>query len=122
MDQLENNLIEKVDENDSGEVGWTHHCVIREHKDITKLRVVFDASCSMNNKPSLNQCLDAGSSLNPELFDILLRFRLFSIALVADREKAFLMISVRPDDRDVLRFLWFDSDDQNKLLFIGRQN
>ena len=41
---------------------------------------------------------------NPEFFDILLRFRLFPIALVSDIEKAFHIISVRPEDRDVLRF------------------
>jgi len=40
-------------------------------------------------RETLIECLNAGLSLNPELFDILLRFRLFRIALVADIEKAF---------------------------------
>eukprot|EP00731_Ephydatia_muelleri_P005954 Em0003g202a len=42
------------------------------------------------------------------LFEILLRFRLFPVALVADIEKAFLMVSVVKEDRDALRFLWLD--------------
>ena len=113
-DQLEKGVIEKVDSNDHGKIGWTHylphHGVVREDKDTTKLRVVFDASCR-GSGPSLNDCLEAGPSLNPELFDVLLRFRLFPIALVADIEKAFFMISVNPEDRDVLRFLWIDSHD-----------
>ncbi|XP_066916600.1 uncharacterized protein [Clytia hemisphaerica] len=119
-DQLEQNIIEKVDTKDHGKQGWTHylphHCVIREERETTKMRIVFDASCQSNDNPSLNQCLETGPSLNPELFDILLRFRLFPIALVSDIEKAFHMISVRPEDRDVLRFVWFDPKDNNKLV------
>ena len=42
------------------------------------------------------------------MFDILLRFRTFKTALVADIEKAFLQIAINEHDRDFLRFLWFD--------------
>ena len=38
--------------------------------------------------------------------DILLRFRSYPVALTADIEKAFLMISIAETDRDALRFLW----------------
>ncbi|GFX64169.1 DUF1758 domain-containing protein [Trichonephila clavipes] len=38
--------------------------------------------------------------------DILDRFRLYPIALSADIEKAFLMLSVHPKDRDYLRFFY----------------
>ena len=38
----------------------------------------------------------------------LLTFRIQPIGLVADIEKAFLMIAVKEEDRDVLRFLWVD--------------
>ena len=40
--------------------------------------------------------------------DIILRFRVHNVALAADIEKAFLMISVSESDRDVLRFLLVD--------------
>jgi len=123
-DQLEKGVIEKVQNDDKGKEGWTHylphHCVVREDRETTKLRVVFDASCRVNNSPSLNRCLNAGPSLNPELFDILLRFRMFPIALLADIEKAFHMISVRPEDRDVMRFVWVDDEDPEKTA-IYRQ-
>ena len=36
-----------------------------------------------------------------------MRFRTHKIALAGDIEKAFHMISVVVDDRNVLRFLWF---------------
>ena len=40
--------------------------------------------------------------------EILTRFRIHHIALAGDIAKAFLMVSVNPEDRDMLRFLWID--------------
>ena len=82
-----------------------HHGVIRKDKNTTKVRVVYDASARTNG-PSLNDCLHVGPKHNQRIFDILLRFRTKKVALVADVEKAFLMIAVEREDRDVLRFLW----------------
>ncbi|XP_068680056.1 uncharacterized protein [Montipora foliosa] len=45
-------------------------------------------------------------SLNPLLFDTLLRFRVHQVALTADTEKAFLNIEIDPEHRDFVRFLW----------------
>ena len=67
--------------------------------------MVFDAS-SKTVGPSLNECLYAGPSLSPLLVDIMLRFHIFRVALAGDLGKAFLNVSVHPDDRNVLRFLW----------------
>ena len=39
---------------------------------------------------------------------IVLRFHVHRIALSADIEKAFLMVSISLEDCDVLRFLWID--------------
>ena len=83
-----------------------HHGVIRKDKDTTKLRIVYDASAKTEG-PSLNNCLHIGPSLHQKIFDILVRFRVYPIAIVADIEKAFLMIKVANEDQDVLRFLWF---------------
>ena len=38
---------------------------------------------------------------------ILLRFRVYPIAILADIEKAFLQIAVQEHDRDVTRFSWY---------------
>ena len=43
----------------------------------------------------------------PRLFDVLIKFRWQVVAVTADIEQAFLMIAIAPQDRDVLRFLWF---------------
>ena len=40
------------------------------------------------------------------MFDILVCFRTFKVAITADQENAFLQIAVAEDDRDYLRFLW----------------
>ncbi|XP_068756731.1 uncharacterized protein [Montipora capricornis] len=40
--------------------------------------------------------------------DVILRFRTDRKALGADIEKAFLDVSIAEEDREVLRFLWFE--------------
>ena len=67
--------------------------------------MVFDAS-SKTVRPSLDECLYAGTSLSPLLAEIMFRFCVFQVALVGYLEKAFLNVSVHPDHRNVLRFLW----------------
>jgi len=78
-----------------------------------KVRVVYNASAKTSG-PSLNECLYAGPKFHQRIFDILLRFQSHKTALAVDIEKAFLMISVTPCDRNVLRFLWID-DIRKKL-------
>ena len=81
--------------------------MIRQESETTKVRVVYDASCKDKvTKSSLNDCLHVGPPLTPLIVNILLRFRMWKVALVGDIAKAFLMIEVDPADRDVLRFLW----------------
>ena len=82
--------------------------MIRRDKSSTKVRVVYDASCSQGISPSLNQCLHIGPSFGQCILDILIRFRMHKVALVGDMEKAFLMVSITERDRDALRFLWFN--------------
>ena len=84
-----------------------HHAVIRKDKQTTKLRIVYDAS-ARSNGISLNNSLFSGPKFNQNILDIIVRFRTCRIALVADVEKAFLMVSVCNQDRDTLRFLWVD--------------
>ena len=112
-DQEKQGIVEPVEQGTNNAVGKVHylphHEVIRVDKDTTKLRIVYDASArSGRNTPSLNDCLYAGPPLSPLIYDILLRFRVHKVALIADIEKAFVNVSVHPRDRDYLRFLWID--------------
>ena len=111
QDQINKGTIEVVpnSENSLGKVHYLpHHAVIRRDKETTKLRVIYDASSSRSGGPSLNDCLYTGPKFDQNVFDILLRFRSYRVASTTDIEKAFLMISINPRDRDALRFLWVD--------------
>ncbi|GFX02941.1 DUF1758 domain-containing protein [Trichonephila clavipes] len=81
-----------------------HRPVIKLDSATTKIRPVFDASAREKGKPSLNDCLYKGVNLIELIPDILDRFRIYPVGIVADIEKAFLMLSVAPKDRDYLRF------------------
>ena len=112
-DQQKQGIVEPVEQGVNNGVGKVHyiphHEVIRVDKDTTKLRIVYDASArSGKNSLSLTNCLYAGPPLSPLIYDILLRFRVHKTALIGDIEKAFLNVSVHPEDRDYLRFLWVD--------------
>ncbi|GFT12172.1 uncharacterized protein TNCV_219881 [Trichonephila clavipes] len=90
------------------ELTWKRHLrmmnKLRNGSATTKIRPVFDASAREKGKPSLNDCLYKGVNLIELIPDILDRFRIYPVGIVADIEKAFLMLSVAPKDRDYLRF------------------
>ncbi|XP_069994246.1 uncharacterized protein [Penaeus vannamei] len=95
-----------------------HRPVVKESGSSTKVRPVFDASATSYNGTSLNDCLESGPSLNPDLVKVLVRFRKRKVALTADITKAFLQICVQPEDRDVHRFLWKCKDSIRMTRFV----
>ena len=115
QEQLKKGIVELVPENPNDATAGNplihylpHHGVFRYDKQTTKLRVVYNGSAKTKTDPlSLNDCLKTGPNMIPRLFDVLVKFRWHVIALTADIEQAFLMIAIAPQDRDVLRFLWY---------------
>lgn len=75
-----------------------HHAVVRREAVTTKVRVVFDASSHEYGEPSLNDMLDKGVELGPELLQLLLQFRCNKFVLNTDIQKAFLQIYIRSED------------------------
>jgi len=120
-EQLEMGIIEKVPEEVSGKRVFymPHKPVVREGATSTKVRMVFDASSKPSREAySINECMNPGPTLQPLLWDIMIRSRMSPVCVVGDVTKAFLQIEVHPDDRDAFRLLYrTESGDELHLRF-----
>ena len=108
-DQVKSEIIEAVPENDENQAQThflSHVSLIRTDRETTKVRVGFDGSAKTDRSTAfIKKCLEIGPNLVPHLFDVVIKFRGYPIAVVADFEKAFHLIQIHPDDRRMLRFL-----------------
>ena len=78
-----------------------HKAVIRENRESTKLRIVYNASARGNTQSnSLNESLETGPALQNLLWSILIRTRFKPIALCGDLQKDFLQIRIKDGARD----------------------
>ena len=71
-----------------------HRPIVKENRETSKVRIVFDGSSKYKGEPSINELLESGPCLLPLFYDIFLRFRLEPIAIIAHNKQAFLQISV----------------------------
>ncbi|XP_067647299.1 uncharacterized protein Indy isoform X1 [Eurosta solidaginis] len=85
-----------------------HHCVLKE-STTTKLRVVFDGSAATSTGYSLNDVLMTGPTIQPKLFNTLLRFRTFPVALTGDICKMYRCVRVAESDSYLQCILWRDT-------------
>lgn len=86
-----------------------HFPVLRPDKDTTKTRIVFDAAAKFEGV-ALNDRIYQGPKLQRDLFDVLLRFRRYPIAVVCDIEEMYLRIGIAHADKPYHRFLWRGMD------------
>ena len=89
----------------------SHRAMIKNECGTTKTCIVFNASSKIGNNPSLNDCLQSSPHLLPLIFNILLRFRIGGLGLVAHIKQVFLNIEIGEGHRD---FGW--------KIFQKRQN
>ena len=68
---------------------------------------MFDVSAHESNAPSLNDDLEMGPNFLPQIFTILLRFRLQHSAIIGDITQEFLQLVLDEEDRDLTRFFWY---------------
>ena len=109
LDYIKQGQVEIVEpgQNREGTFYLPHQVVSKAKGGETKWRVVFDASSHEKGAPSLNDALEMGPNLLPELFALLLRFRLSPRAIVGDIRQAFLQLQLEDKDRDLTRFFWY---------------
>lgn len=89
-----------------------HHAVVREDKETTKVRVVYDASCKGVNHVSLNDSLMVGPKLQQDLRHILMRWRTHQFCIVADIIQMYRQVLVGNEDADFQRILWRPDPEQ----------
>ena len=114
-DLLAKGYAEKIEDNEvsRGTAIWylPHHPVLHPKKP-DKVRIVFDCAAKYAGT-SLNDQVLQGPDLTNRLVGVLLRFRQESVAVTADVESMYHQVSVVPEDRDVLRFLWGSGDSKS---------
>jgi hypothetical protein len=109
---IEKGYIEKIpSEQANGTPGWylPHFAVVKEEKETTKVRIVYDAA-AVYGGTSLNEQMVAGPKLQRDIVDIMMRFREKPVALVGDIKEMFNQVVLAPGDRRYHRLLWRDLD------------
>lgn len=89
-----------------------HHGVERKTSSTTKVRPVFNGSSVSKSGKSLNHCLCVGPTVQPELFDVLLRFRQGAYVLKSDVERMYLQVKVDESQRKYQKIVWRKSPEE----------
>ena len=114
---ISNGYAEKIPngQQEEGKVGhiWRipHHGV--RHPKKNTIRCVFNCAHEFMGE-SLNKHLLQGPDLTNNLVGVLCRFRKEPVAFTCDIESMFYQVKVAEDDRDYLRFLWWEKGDTSK--------
>lgn len=110
------------DENNTNTVYLPHLAVIREDKDTTKVRVVFDASAKGSNGSSLNDTMMTGPTLQSDLRSLIIRWRSHKFCVIGDVVKMYLQVRMAEEHTELQRVVWRDNPEKEiesyKLLTV----
>ena len=98
---------------DDGKLWYIPHHGVYHPQKPDKIRIVFDCSVTFMGH-SLNKYLLQGPDLTNSLVVVLCRLRKELIAFMCDLEAMFHQFKVKEEDRDYLRFLWWENGDITK--------
>lgn len=85
-----------------------HHPVVRNDKDTTKVRVVFDASAKGSNGHSLNEAMLVGPVLQTDLRSLITKWRMNKFCVVGDLIKMYRMVNMTELHTNLQRIVWRD--------------
>lgn len=112
QNMISKNYVERVPDNDlslnDGSVWYIPHHGVYHPKKPGKIRIVFDCSAEYEGEV-LNRHLLQGPDLTNNLTGILCRFRKERVAFTCDIEGMYHQVSVNKEDRNFLRFLWWEN-------------
>ena len=95
---------------DTQKVWYLPHHLVLNPKKPDKLRVVFDCASRFEGE-SLNEKCFSGPDLINNLRHVLIGFRQGIFAFGGDIEAMYYQVVIPPEQRDALRFLWFDGSE-----------
>lgn len=99
-----------------------HHCVFKSSNQVSKIRVVFNASCKTDARLFLNDALKVRPIVQQDLISILIRFRFFIYVFTVDIIKMYRQILIEPSQTRLQRILWREDSEGNidpyELLII----
>ena len=82
----------------------------------TKTQIVFDALPRENNHClSLNNVMKVGPVLQNNIWDVLVRNRIYPIFLTGVMKQAFFQICIRELDTNALQFSWIKAKDSEQV-------
>lgn len=84
-----------------------HHAVIKSSSETTKVTVVFDASAKTSTGISLNDALLVGPTIQNNIFEQILKLRIYAYIVTADIAKMYRQVLTHPEDRKYQRVLWY---------------
>ena len=97
-----------------------HHCVLNDGSKSTPVRVVLDSTLKNNYQgPSLNDVLCKGPNGLSNLFDVMMRWRSYPVAMVFDLSKAYHQIMCHDLEKMTRLVVWRDGDTSKPFKVYG---
>ena len=98
-------IVPEAEERIANAAYWSHFPVVKENRETTKVRPVFDGKSEFKGM-SINKATLPGPKLINELRTVITRFRKHPVTACGDISEHFLQVGLKDEDKPYHRFLW----------------